>query len=116
LDRSNRLTINELTLSGQLAARNALRYTPAGVPILTFSVAHQSRQSEAGADRDVGIEMACVAVETEAKTIAAAPLGIGLKLAGFLAPKGKHSRQVVLHVNEIEFLEGVSDAPTQQRP
>ncbi len=111
MDRSNRVT-----LSGQLAARDALRYTPAGVAMLGFSVAHQSRQTEAGADRDVGIEMACVAVEAEAKAIASAPLGIGLKLAGFLAPKGKHSRQLVLHVNEIEFLEGVSDAPTQQRP
>ncbi|HTO46930.1 MAG TPA: primosomal replication protein N [Burkholderiales bacterium] len=111
MDRSNRMT-----LSGQLAARDALRYTPAGVAILGFSVAHQSRQNEAGADRDVGIEMVCVAVEAEAKALAAAPLGIGLKLAGFLAPKGKHSRQLVLHVNEIEFLEGVSDAPTQQRP
>jgi primosomal replication protein N len=111
LNRSNRLT-----LSGQLAARDALRYTPAGVPMLSFSVAHESRQSEGGAERDVGIEMACIAVEAEATVIAAAPLGIGLKLAGFLAPKSRHSRQVVLHVNEIEFLEGVSDAPTQQRP
>ena len=111
MDRSNRLT-----LSGVLAARNALRYTPAGVRVLTFSVAHQSRQSEAGADREVGMEVACIAVEDEAKAIAAAPLGIGVKLAGFLAPKGRHSRQLVLHVNEIEFLEGVSDAPPQQRP
>jgi hypothetical protein len=62
------------------------------------------------------MEVGCIAVEDEAKAIAAAPLGIGVKLAGFLAPKGKHSRQLVLHVNEIEFLEGVSDAPTQQRP
>jgi primosomal replication protein N len=111
LDRSNRLT-----LSGQLAARDALRYTPAGVAVLAFSVAHESRQNEAGADRDVKLEMGCVAVDAEAKAIAAAPLGIGLRLAGFLAPKGKHSRQVVLHVNEIEFLEGVRNAPTQQRP
>jgi len=93
-----------------------LRYTPAGVPVLAFSVKHESRQSEAGADREVGMEVACIAVEDEAKAIAAAPLGIGVKLAGFLAPKGKQSRQLVLHVNEIEFLEGASDAPTQQRP
>jgi primosomal replication protein N len=111
LDRSNRLM-----LSGQLAAKDALRYTPAGVPILTFSVAHESRQDEAGAAREVALEMACVAVEAAAKTLAAAPLGIGVRLGGFLAPKGRHSRQVVLHVNEIEFLEGVSNAPTQQRP
>ena len=102
MDRSNRVT-----LSGQLTARDALRYTPAGVAILSFSIAHQSRQSEAGAERDVGIEVACVAVEADAKAIAAAPLGIGLQLAGFLAPKGKQSRRLVLHVNEIEFLEGV---------
>ena len=99
-----------------MAARDALRYTPAGVPILSFSVAHQSRQAEAGADRDVTIEVPCIAVEADAKAIAAAPLGIGVKLAGFLASKGKHRRRLVMHVNEIEFLEGVSDAPTQQRP
>jgi len=111
LDRDNRLM-----LCGRLAARNALRYTPAGVPILAFSLSHESRQDEAGAARDVVLEIACVAVEAAAKMLAAAPLGIGVRLGGFLAPKGRQSRQVVLHVNEIEFLEGVSNAPTQQRP
>jgi primosomal replication protein N len=106
---------NRLTLACQLAARDALRYTPAGIPIVSFTVAHASRQIEAGAERGVALELACVAVEDAARTIAAAPLGIGLELAGFLAPKAKAGRQLVLHVTETRFAEGVAHASTQQR-
>jgi len=94
-----------VALTGRLTARDALRYTPAGVPIVTFAVAHGSRQSEAGAERQVDLEIACVAVEEIARVIAAAPLGAGLALRGFLAPKGKSSRQLALHVTDIEFEE-----------
>jgi primosomal replication protein N len=111
LDRANRLT-----LACQLAARDVLRHTPAGVPIVSFTVVHASRQFEAGAEREVALELACVAVEDEAKAIAAAPLGIGLRLGGFLAPRTRSGRQLVLHATEIEFVEGVAHAPTQQRP
>ena len=72
---------------------------------MTFAVAHGSRQTEAGAEREVDLEIACVAVEEIARVIAAAPLGAGLALRGFLAPKGKSSRQLALHVTEIEFEE-----------
>jgi primosomal replication protein N len=76
------------------------------VPILKFSVRHSSQQSEAGAQRAVEAEVRCVAVETQARQMATAPLGMGLRLAGFLAPQGKSSRQLVLHVTELEFAEG----------
>jgi primosomal replication protein N len=111
LDRSN-----QLMLAGHLAARDALRYTPAGVPIVRFRVGHASRQVEAGAQRAVEMEIACVAVEDQAKVIAAAPLGMGVRVTGFLAAKAKSNRQLVLHVTDIEFVEGVAHAPPQQRP
>ena len=111
MDRGNRVT-----LACRLAARDALRYTPAGVAVVSFTVAHASRQAEAGGEREVALELACMAVEDLAKAIAAAPLGIGLRLAGFLAPRAKSGRQLALHVTEAEFIEGVTDAPTQQRP
>ena len=106
---------NRLTLAGTLTARDALRYTPAGVPIVSFRVAHASQQNEAGAERQVEMEMACVAVEELARLIVAAPLGAGVVTTGFIARKGKSSRQVVLHVTELEFREGDRDASTQQR-
>jgi primosomal replication protein N len=108
LDRANRLT-----LACQLAARDALRYTPGGVPIVRFTVGHASRQVEAGGERGVELELACVAVEEQAKVIAAAPLGIGLELAGFLAPRTRSGRQLALHVTEIRFVEGEAHAPTR---
>ena len=39
----------------------------------------------------------------------------GLKLQGFLAAKSKKSRKLVLHVTNIEFIEGDQDAPATQR-
>lgn len=81
---------------------------------MTFRVAHGSRQAEAGAERQVELELACVAVEEVARSIAAAPLGIAVQLAGFLAPKGKSTRTPVLHATQIEFIEGAGHASTQQ--
>jgi primosomal replication protein N len=73
-------------------------------------MAHVSRQPEAGSDRVVEAEIRCVAVEIDARQIATAPLGIGLRVSGFVAPKGKSSRQLILHVTELRFMEGVQDA------
>jgi len=83
-----------------------VRYTPAGVPLARFSLAHVSRQTEAGGERRVEAEIRCVAFEADARRIGSAPLGIGLRLAGFVAPQGRATRQLVLHVTEMEFIEG----------
>ncbi|MGA8052394.1 MAG: primosomal replication protein N [Burkholderiales bacterium] len=100
---------NRLTLSGTIAALDALRHTPAGIALVEFVLAHDSQQAEAGAARQVKLEMRCVAVERDARLIAAAPLGSLIEIEGFLAPKGKSSRQLVLHVAKYEFKQGATD-------
>ena len=47
-----------------------------------------------------------MAFEAQARLIAGRPLGSGLKLQGFLAAKSKRSKRLVLHVTNIEFVEG----------
>jgi primosomal replication protein N len=94
---------NRVMLHGTLIEMDALRYTPGGVPIVKFRIAHESSQTEAGTQRQVGCEVAGVAFETEAKLLAAAPLGAELSVTGFLDRKGKSSRQVVLHATQIDF-------------
>ena len=84
----------------------ALRFTPAGIPALNFRIAHQSTQEEAGAQRKVECEMACVALGPTALLLAGAKPGDAVKLSGFLAAKSLKSRTPVLHVDTIEFLEG----------
>jgi len=85
---------------------DALRYTPAGVPMLKFRLQHDSEQGEAGSARKVSCEIAAVAFEREAKLLAAAKPGSNVKVSGFLAAKSRSSRALVLHATEIEYKEG----------
>ncbi|HKO87843.1 MAG TPA: primosomal replication protein N [Burkholderiales bacterium] len=96
-------TGNRFVVQGRLAERDALRHTPAGVPILNFRIAHASQQMEAGAARQVEFELACVAVEEKAKLLSAAALGSAMLLSGFMALGTRSGRQLVLHVDKIEF-------------
>lgn len=94
---------NELTLTGKITERDALRHTPAGIALVNFRVVHESEQTEAGAARQVRAEVACLAVEEQARLVVAAPLGSAIKVSGFLAAKGRTGKQLVLHVERIEF-------------
>jgi primosomal replication protein N len=98
--------VNRIELSGRLQARDAQRYTPAGQPVVEFRLEHESEQYEAGHGRRVSCQVACVALGAPASLLVAAKLGDGLRLKGFLAAKSLKNPTPVLHVNEIEFVEG----------
>ena len=84
----------------------ALRYTPAGLPALEFRIAHESEQDEAGGRRKVQAEIGAIAFDAHARLMAGARLGAQAKFQGFLAAKSKRSKRLVLHVTNIEFIEG----------
>jgi primosomal replication protein N len=94
---------NEVRLSGQLVGREALRHTPAGVPILAFIVKHESTQVEGGVSRQVGFEVDAMAVGEVAKRMDAVQVGRRVRLQGFLASRSRLSTRIVLHVNQFEF-------------
>jgi primosomal replication protein N len=54
----------------------------------------------------VSAELAAVAFEAHARLLAGRALGSGLKLEGFLSAKSARSKRLVLHVTNIEFVEG----------
>jgi primosomal replication protein N len=83
-----------------------LRYTPAGVAAVEFKLAHESEQPEAGARRSVQAEVSAIAFETQAKLLSGTPLGSPVRVQGFLGAKSKRSKRLVLHVTNIEFVEG----------
>jgi len=95
---------NVVVIQGRLIESDALRYTPAGVPILKFRMMHSSRQVEAGANREVGCEIDAVAFEDQARLMASAPMGTTVRIRGFLDRKTKTGRALQLHANKIEFL------------
>jgi len=97
---------NRVAVAGRLIELDALRHTPAGIPMLKFRLQHDSVQTEAGGERKVSCEIAAVAFEREAKLLAAAKLGSNVTVTGFLAAKSRSSRTLMLHATEIEFAEG----------
>jgi primosomal replication protein N len=98
--------VNRLEISGVLTELKALRHTPAGVPVVEFRLRHESARLEAGARRKVNAEIDAVAFEAQARLLAAGTLGRQLKAEGFLCAKSRQSRKPVLHVTNIEFVEG----------
>ncbi|TAK85180.1 MAG: primosomal replication protein N [Betaproteobacteria bacterium] len=98
--------MNRVELSGRLLELGALRYTPAGIPAVEFKLRHESEQGEAGSRRRVEAEIGGIAFEAQARLLAAAKLNTELRLHGFLGAKSKRSRKLVLHVTNVEFVEG----------
>ena len=87
-----------------------LRYTPAGVAAIDFRIAHDSEQAEAGRNRKVEAEVHAVAFDAQARLMAQAKLNSQVSVQGFLAAKSKRSKRLVLHVTNIEFVEGEGNA------
>ena len=97
---------NRVEITGVVTELQSLRYTPAGVPVVEFRLAHASERSEAGAMRKVNAEIDAVAFEAQARLLAGGPLGRLLKAEGFLCARSRRSKKPVLHVTNLEFMEG----------
>ena len=95
---------NTVRLSATLATVDPLRHTPAGLPVVEFILAHASQQSEAGQERQIEFEMAAKATGELAIRIAQVSQGSRVEVQGFLNRKHRMSRQVVLHVTNIELI------------
>lgn len=96
---------NQLTLSASVGELSALRYTPAGVPILMMTLIHQSEQKELGVLRQVNCEV-------DAKLTGDMALqwqnseGLSVVVQGFLARRSLKSNRLVLHIQHIEMNKG----------
>ena len=79
-----------------------LRHTPAGIPLLTFTVHHVSIQNEARMKRQAECDVPVMAMADLAKKAAELKVGDQVKVAGFLAKKSLRNDRLVLHLNELE--------------
>lgn len=88
-----------------MVEKGALRYTPAGVPLIRFRIVHRSRQEEAGGLRLVQCELPALAAGELACTLATWPREADVRCEGFLARAGRERGELVLHVQTIELTE-----------
>jgi len=94
--------VNNLTLQAEVVQIEPLRYTPAGLPLLSVVLRHVSEQVEAGMKRKVECEVNAVAIGDLALTKLA--LGTQIRVTGFLAKRSLKSTQLVMHINQIAVL------------
>jgi len=95
---------NLLQLTAQLSWKDQLRYTPAGIAVQDMRLQHQSRQFEAGAWREVRVELDARALDQLAHRLTNCELGKTLQCQGFLAPAGRQRYSWRLHITHIEFV------------
>lgn len=105
-------TANRVELSGVIVEREALRYTPAGIAMLNARLGHRSGAIEAGMPRELEFEVAVRFAGSLATRADRLVLGQPVLATGFLAPRRRQSRSLVLHVTEFSLLEAVAD-PTR---
>lgn len=79
-----------------------LRYTPAGIPLLSVVLRHVSEQIEAGMKRKVECEVNAVVLGNLALT--GLKLGVQIMAQGFLAKRSLKSTQLVMHINDIKSM------------
>jgi primosomal replication protein N len=93
--------VNEFRLSGILVERAALRFTPAGVPVVEAQIRHRSDVIEAGVPRTLEFVVSAIGLGPIAGALEHEPLGVQLDLAGFVAPRSRRSRRLVLHLTGL---------------
>lgn len=95
---------NYARLRGQLTQIEALRYTPAGVPVLQLYLQHRSQTTHEGFARQLDFQFEALALGATAEKMASIAVGTWLNCEGFLAPKHRGSNFLVLHVQQFACL------------
>lgn len=96
---------NRLTLTATLVARDALRYTPAGIPALEMTLTHASVQPEAGSERRVECDIAAVAFADVAQALERVAVGTVIRCQGFIARRYRTGTSLALHLSRFESIE-----------
>ena len=95
---------NCFELVASLVEKETIRYSPAGVPILSISLLHKSRQVEAETERVIEFEIPAIAIGNSAHQFENIQPGVLYKFSGFMATKNRKSKNLLFHVTEIKFI------------
>ena len=93
--------MNQTRLAARIVERDALRYTPAGLPALDLLLEHESQLQQELGTRQVKLSLRAQAIGTMAEQLQKAPLGTGFRFTGFLA-NIRQGQRVILHIQEFQ--------------
>lgn len=88
---------NRLVLGGEIVDLEALRYSPAGIPIARATLKHQSQQS----GRSMQCELAVAAQGEMAKRLAGLKPGSRVKAAGPITRASANGRTLLMWIEQL---------------
>jgi primosomal replication protein N len=94
--------MNQFQLVAQVVEREMLRYTPAGIPIVSGKLAHSSQQLEAKVHRLVEFEISALAVGEISGRFSQLELSQLYLFTGFMARKNRNSKSLIFHLTNID--------------
>lgn len=97
--------MNQFKVVATVVEKSVLRYTPAGIPIATATLVHDSKQEQAGSQRQVEFEVPVIAAGEISKRFLDIELGVLMVFTGFLARKNRNSKSLVFHVTAFQEAE-----------
>jgi primosomal replication protein N len=95
--------LNRLVLNAEVVEKSAMRYTPAGLPVLDLSLKHESELMQNGQIRRVAFEIKARGIGDVTQSLGRLELGSSHGFAGFLGSQ-RNGRGVVFHVTELDAL------------
>ena len=96
-------SLNRLQFTASIAERDSLRYTPAGIPMVSARLQHQSKQMEAGIERLVEFEIAALAAGEISGRFSQAALAGTFDFTGFMARRNRNSKGLVFHITDFHI-------------
>jgi len=93
--------MNQFQLIAQVVEREVLRYSPAGIPIVSATLAHDSQQLEAKVYRLVEFEIPVLAIGEISGRMNQLILGRNYQFSGFITRKSRNSKSLIFHVIDI---------------
>ena len=96
---------NRLALSAEIGDRSDIRYTPAGVQVLSVNLMHQSMQMEADTARRVDVTVPAIAIGKIAEEISRIPLDKKYLFKGFISTKNIKSSALLFHITGFSLIE-----------
>ncbi|MCZ4053192.1 primosomal replication protein N [Oxalobacter sp. OxGP1] len=96
---------NRLRLTARIIEREAVRYTPAGIPVIATRLWHRSQQWEAEIGRNVEFEIPAIVIGDISESFAKLETGPFYHFTGFLAAKSLKSRNLLFHITGFSSIE-----------
>ncbi len=88
-------------MSGVLTQMSVLRYTPAGVAVMTLELDHTSTVEQAGAPRALAFTLEATALDEAAIAVSQLQLGYSYTFKGFWAPAHYRTKRLGFHILQV---------------